>query len=75
MESGAGGAIDLKKVSHINNGIDLEEFELNKNLYKIDDPDLENDSFFKVIYLGSIRRANNLKQLIDAAKYLKKMKE
>jgi glycosyltransferase involved in cell wall biosynthesis len=66
-----GGPIDLKKINHINNGIDLEEFERNKSLYKIDDSDLENDSFFKVIYLGSIRLANNLKQLIDAAEILK----
>jgi glycosyltransferase involved in cell wall biosynthesis len=66
----SGGPIDLNKVHYINNGVDLEEFDSNKKLYKIDDPDLEEDHIFKVIYLGSIRLANDLKQLVDAAKLL-----
>jgi glycosyltransferase involved in cell wall biosynthesis len=65
------GPIVLSKVYHINNGVDLKDFEANKNNYKIQDTDLEDENSFKVIYLGSIRLANNLKQLIDAAKLLK----
>ncbi len=68
---GSGGKIDLDKVHYINNGVDLVDFDKNKKLYKIDDSDLENESLFKVIYLGSIRLANNIKLLIDAAELLK----
>jgi len=67
----SGGEIDLKKVHYINNGVDLADFDRNKNLYKINDADLENSAIFKVIYLGSIRLANDLRQLIDAAEVLK----
>jgi len=61
-----GGPIDLNKVFYINNGVDLADFKKNKVEFIINDADLESTNF-KVIYLGSIRLANNLKQLIDAA--------
>ena len=67
----SGGKIDLKKVHYINNGVDLKDFDLNKSLFKISDVDLEDNNIFNVIYIGSIRLANNLKQLIDAAEVLK----
>ena len=67
----SGGKIDLKKVHYINNGVDLKDFDLNKSQFKIGDVDLENNNIFNIIYMGSIRLANNLKQLIDAAKVLK----
>lgn len=65
------GAIDISKVRHINNGIDLGKFDRNikENVYE--DEDLENPDIFKVIYAGSIRKANNLQLIIDAAKYIK----
>ncbi len=66
-----GGVIDLKKIHYINNGVDLKDFEDNKQRYKINDEDLENDNLFKVVYLGSIRLANDIKLLIDAAALLK----
>ncbi len=61
--------IDLNKVHHINNGIDLETFHANQNNFSLDDPDLET-SLFKVCYIGSIRKVNNLGLLIDVAKQL-----
>jgi glycosyltransferase involved in cell wall biosynthesis len=61
----------VKKVHYINNGVDIEDFDKNKVLYQIEDIDLENHEIFKVIYLGSLRLANDLKQLVDAAKLLK----
>lgn len=67
----SGGNIDLNKVHYINNGVDLKDFDKNKDLYKIDDADLENNTFFKVVYLGSIRLANDVMQLIRAAEILK----
>ncbi len=65
-----GGPIDLNKIHYINNGIDLDEFDHNSEEYVIDDSDLTDNSIIKVIYLGSIRKANNVCTLIDAAKYL-----
>tara|TARA_B110001450_G_scaffold241185_1_gene250476 strand:+ start:2164 stop:3399 length:1236 start_codon:yes stop_codon:yes gene_type:complete len=67
----SGGNIDLNKVHYINNGVDLKDFDFNKIKYKVKDEDLENNEIFNVVYLGSIRLANNLKQLIDAAELLK----
>ena len=63
--------IPREKVFFINNGVDLEAFDYNKEHYKIDDPDLENPDIFKVVYAGSIRKANNLGLLLDAAKKIK----
>lgn len=65
-----GGPIDLKKIHYVNNGIDLQEFQNNIEQYPLDDADLRDDSYFKVIYLGSIRLANHLDSLLDAAKCL-----
>jgi glycosyltransferase involved in cell wall biosynthesis len=70
-----GGYIDLNKVHYINNGVDLADFDKNRDLYKLEDADLENDKTFKVIYIGSIRLANNLIQLIEAAEILKDTKD
>jgi len=67
-----GGPIDLKKVFHINNGVDLEIFENNKKNYVLEDEDLNNNQTFKVIYTGSIRFVNNVKSIIDAAQVIKK---
>ena len=65
-----GGNVDLKKTHYVNNGVDLKEFEEDLKHYQIDDKDLQDPSTFKVIYLGSIRQANNLYSLIEAAKEL-----
>lgn len=65
-----GGPIDINRVHYVNNGISLEEFKYNAENYTVYDDELTDKDIFKVIYLGSIRHANNLDQLIDAAKYL-----
>jgi glycosyltransferase involved in cell wall biosynthesis len=69
-DKSSGGPIDLNKVYHINNGVDLDAFEYNKEHYQIEDPDLENKNTFKVIYTGSIRMVNKVALLLDAAKIL-----
>jgi glycosyltransferase involved in cell wall biosynthesis len=66
-----GGPIDVRKISYINNGVDLNDFNDFKEKYILEDSDLKNDNLKKVIYLGSIRLANDLKELIDAAEILK----
>lgn len=68
-----GGKIDLNKVHHINNGVDLEVFNYNKVHYQLDDKDLTNKDIFKVIYTGSIRQVNNVKIIVNVAFELKKM--
>lgn len=66
-----GGKISLNKVRYLNNGVDLELFDKNVEKYKIEDDELERKDVFKVVYTGSIRRANSLNLLIDAVKILK----
>lgn len=66
----SGGPINLDKIKYINNGVDLNDFNSNKNNFIINDSDLNNDTIFKVIYLGSIRLANGVELILDAAKYL-----
>lgn len=63
--------IDLDKVNYINNGVDLDLFIENKTAYKIDDEDLNDDSSYKIVYAGAIRRVNRIDRLVDLAAYLK----
>ncbi len=64
--------VSLKKIHHINNGVDLEKYDYDKELYKINDPDLDDNSTFKIIYAGSIRKANKIDEFIAVAELLKK---
>lgn len=66
-----GGPVDLAKINHINNGVDLEVFEQNKSFNDYYDEDLENNELFKVVYTGSIRLVNQVDKLVDVAKILK----
>jgi glycosyltransferase involved in cell wall biosynthesis len=67
----AGGSIDLSKISYINNGVDLVDFNLNVINNRLYDDDLNNSEVFKVIYLGSIGLVNNIMALIKAAEVIK----
>lgn len=64
--------VNLDKIHYINNGVDIEEFEINQEKYQLDDKDLKNEHIFKVVYVGSIRLVNHLDTLIEAAAELKK---
>lgn len=66
-----GGPIDLNNVYCICNGTDIEQFDNNSKLYKISDSDLDNKDLFCAVYTGSIKRANNLGLLLEAAVFLK----
>ena len=61
--------VGLDKFHYINNGVNIDSFykEIEDNNYI--DEDLDDDSF-KVVYAGSVRVANNLKPVIEAAKVL-----
>lgn len=69
-----GGPVDLAKMYYINNGVDLNDFDSWVNQYTIDDDDLKS-SKKKIIYLGSVRLANNVGQFIKAAELLQDRKD
>lgn len=62
-----GGKIDPNHLHYINNGIDLDQFDKNKVVFPRQDPDMNDPDLVKIVYLGSINKANNVKTLIDAA--------
>lgn len=68
---GYGGKISVKKISYINNGVNLTSFARFRKNYPTHDPDLLREDIIKVVYLGSIRLVNHVKDLIDAAEILK----
>ncbi len=66
--------IPRSKVYYINNGIDIDQFERNKRFYQMEDVDLENTEITKVVYAGSIKKANNIGYLLDVAEKIKSRK-
>lgn len=69
-EKGWTRGINPKKIHHINNGVDLEEFAYNREYFRIQDEDLENTDVFKIVYTGSIRKANDVEKLVKAVEVL-----
>lgn len=65
-----GGSINLNKVYYVNNGIDINQFEADKINFPNDDPLFQNEKF-KVVYVGSMHKANDVLQFIKAAEILK----
>lgn len=70
----SGGPIDFRKTHYINNGVDLEVFDQNAKVDTYHDTDLDNPDIFKVVYTGSIRRANMVEELVKVAQALKNYK-
>ena len=66
--------VSLEKIVHINNGVDLKEYETNKSEFVVQDEDLEGENIFKIVYVGSIRQANNVGQLIKAVEKIRTSK-
>lgn len=64
-----GGDVDTSNIGYLNNGVDLETLDKQKNLYILEDSDLD-EGLFKVIYLGSISSMNGLDILVETAKIL-----
>ncbi|HYF83405.1 MAG TPA: glycosyltransferase family 4 protein [Clostridia bacterium] len=62
--------IDLNHIYYINNGIDLDIYNNQKikNVYK--DLDLDDDNFFKVLYTGSLGKANYVNYIVETAKII-----
>lgn len=66
-----GGKIPMNHVHYINNGIDLAQFDGDKVKYPRPDEDMNAQDIYKIVYLGSINKANQVQTLIDAAALLK----
>ncbi len=66
-----GGPLDMGRMFYINNGVDLEVFDRNRQENPYPDPDLDDPDTYKVVYAGSIRRVNDLGTVLDAAKCIK----
>ena len=62
--------LDSSKVRYINNGVDLGEFNKNKEKCVYNDVDLDDESTFKILYAGSMGQANALGYLIKSAKII-----
>lgn len=68
---GQGGKIDPAHLHYINNGVNLSQFDIDRDAHPRSDADINDPNLLKVVYLGSINRANNVKNLIEAAALLK----
>lgn len=64
--------VPKKKCFYINIGVDLNDFYKNREAFQIEDPGLEDETAFKVMYCGSIRTANDIDTVVDCAKELGK---
>lgn len=62
--------LDSSKVRYINNGVDLDEFNINKHNLNFVDADLDDNKKFKILYTGSMGTANELSYLIQVAEFL-----
>ena len=70
IEQGWEQEIPRSKVHYINNGVDLEQFDYNKEHFCVDDPDLLDPDTFKLAFLGSLVASNNIDGMLDLAKRL-----
>lgn len=73
-DTGQGGKINLNKCHYINNGVDIEAFEISSIKDKIDDKDL-GDKKFNITYVGAIRPVNKVGNILDAAAILRDEKD
>lgn len=62
--------VSYEKIYHVNNGVDLDKFIDDRDRYTISDSELNNENVFKVVYAGSIREANRVKDFVSMAKVL-----
>lgn len=62
--------VNLKDVYTINNGIDLENFNWQRDNEIYQDADLDGDGF-KVLYTGAVRMVNQVEKLVRAARVCK----
>ena len=64
-----GGDVDTSNIGYLNNGVDLQIVDKQRDEEYLEDKDLETEKF-KVVYLGSISAMNGLDVLVETAKIL-----
>ncbi len=69
-----GGKIDIDKCCYINNGIDYKRYRQQIEEEVLEDPDLE-AAKFHVVYTGTLRKVNNIENIINAAIILRDEKD
>lgn len=62
--------ISASKITNINNGVCIDEYNKLKEQHQFEDADLDSNSF-KVVYTGSIRLVNKVDDLLEAARIIK----
>ncbi|GBF73572.1 glycosyltransferase WbuB [Paenibacillus sp. 598K] len=72
-DKGWDNVIDLSKVYYLSNGVVLQSFDENSERHQLDDDDLVNQEVKNIIYTGSIRKVNNIGDLLDAAQIIQKL--
>ena len=72
VERGWEKDIPRSKVYYINNGVDLEQFDYNKEHFRVDDPDLLDTELFKMVFTGTLVTSNNIDGMLNLAKRLQK---
>ena len=70
-EMGWNNKIDVSKIYHINNGVDLDVFNEQMKKYVYCDTDLDDANIFKIIYTGSIGQANAVNYIVKSSKIIK----
>lgn len=71
LDKGWEKEIDLNKCYYINNGVDFSNLNDLKENFQIEDEWLNDRGLMKCTYIGSIRKANHVQMIVDAAKLLK----
>ena len=73
VDKGWTKSISLDKCYYINNGVDFSNIEYLKTNFKMEEI-FEQSNKIRCVYIGSIRKANHIELIIDAAKLLEKYK-
>lgn len=71
VDQGWADDVSLDKIFYINNGVDLKKYNQQKENEKYLDKDLDRPDTFKVLYTGSMGKANAMYDILNAAELLK----
>lgn len=71
VDKGWTDVVDLNKCYYINNGVDFSRVQELKDSFQITDNLLDGSKLIKCVYIGSIRKANHVQMIVNAAELLK----
>lgn len=66
--------IGSEKIHYVNNGVELEKFDVSAKKDILNDKILEDNNFINIVYTGSIRKVNDLDFILETAKIIKNNK-